>query len=41
MTTNQPKKKTKRDNKFWIRVICIVLVVLLAGSYLVSALLAA
>ncbi len=27
-----------RDQKFWIRVVCILLVVLLAGSYILAAL---
>ena len=30
------RKKIAHDKKFWIRVVCIVLVVLLAGSCLVS-----
>ncbi len=31
-------KKETRGRSFWIRVVCIVLVVLLAGSYLAAAL---
>lgn len=30
------RKSIARDKKFWIRVVCIVLVVLLAGSCLVT-----
>ncbi len=30
------KKADAHDQKFWIRIICIVLAVLLAGSYLFS-----
>lgn len=32
------KSSRARDSKFWIRIICILLVVLLAGSYIVAAL---
>ena len=38
MSANQNRKKKKWDVKILIRIICIVLVILLAGSYLISAL---
>jgi len=38
MSAKQSKKKF--DSKWLIRIVCILLVVLLAGSYLISALVA-
>ena len=32
------RKSPVHDKKFWIRVVCIVLVGLLAGSYILAAL---